>query len=239
MFVPKRSLGTSGKKTKLAGVNLVERCLQTCVLTEVAKIAPKSSEERGIFMRRRSRKLMVGISQLLFNHVLCLGIFLLLAPCFFAGNVSAGWFDAATGQPVHTIPLTSDPHNLAGNAPGLTGDPDHANVGDKNLFYDKECGTWRDAKTGEEVRTIPLTSDPHNLAGNAPGLTGDRNHAKVGDKNLFWKPCPPPASAPALAQPGPAAQPPPDTGSSVPSFGFGIGGFGRGQDRSKDSDRRP
>jgi hypothetical protein len=55
--------------------------------------------------------------------------------------------------------------------------------------------------------------------------------------------CPPKtaASAPASAQSGQAAQPPPETGSSVPGFGFGlgVGGFGRGQDRSKDSDRRP
>ncbi|MGO9175284.1 MAG: hypothetical protein ACLQED_03970 [Desulfobaccales bacterium] len=184
---------------------------------------------------------MVGISQLSFNHLLCLGICLLLAPLFFASDVSAAWIDAATGQPVQTIPLNSDPKNLRVNAVTHWADPDHAQVGDKNLFWDKECGTWRDAKTGEEVQTIPLNSDPKNLRVNAVTHWADPDHAQVGDKNLFWKPCPPPESAPSSAQPGPTAQPQSDTGSSVPGFGFGfgLGGFGRGQDRSKDSGDRP
>ena len=46
-----------------------------------------------------------------------------------------------------------------------------------------------------------MTSDPNNLAGNAPGLTGDPNHASVGGKTLFWKPCPPPTQSAGLPPP--------------------------------------
>ena len=126
---------------------------------------------------------------------------------------SAGWFDAATGKPVYTIPLSSDPENPTANDYGLTGDKNHAKVGSKSLYYDKACGTWRDAKTGREVYTIPLSSDPKNLRANDFGLTGDKNHATVGNKNLFWKPCPPPEEAPAA----------PVKARPHVSFGFGIG----------------
>src|SRR5665213_3957517 len=81
-----------------------------------------------------------------------------------AHQATAGWFDSATGQPVQTIPLTSDPNNPTGNV--RRDDPDHATVGGKNLYRDKACGTWRDSATGKEVRTIPLTSDPNNPTGN-------------------------------------------------------------------------
>ncbi len=182
-------------------------------------------------MSKRSRKLMDAISQLLFNHFLCLGVCLLLAPCFFAGDVSGAWFDAATGQPVYTIPISSGGDHLGNVHMG-----DHATSGGRNLFYDKECGTWRDAKTGEEVYTIPISSGGDHLGNVHMG-----DHATSGGRNLFWKPCPPPESAPSSAQSGPSTQPPSDTGSSVPGFGFGfgLGGFGRGQDRNKDSGDRP
>jgi hypothetical protein len=89
----------------------------------------------------------------------------------------AAWIDAATGQPVYTIPYSSDPSAPALNTPGLTGDPNHATVAGKNLYYDKACGAWRDSATGDEVRTFPYSSDPSAPALNAPGLTGDPNHA--------------------------------------------------------------
>src|SRR5665213_4180406 len=50
-----------------------------------------------------------------------------------AHQATAGWFDSATGQPVQTIPLTSDPNNPTGNV--RRDDPDHATVGGKNLFW--------------------------------------------------------------------------------------------------------
>ena len=121
----------------------------------------------------------------------------LAATCTFNLPANAGWFDSATGQPVQTIPLSSDPANLTANA--NAGDPNHAYVGGKNLYKDKACGTWRDSATGNEVRTIPLSSDPTNLTANAN--TGDPNHAYVGGKTLFWKPCPPPTQSVGFSSP--------------------------------------
>lgn len=140
-------------------------------------------------------------------------------------TADAGWFDSATGQPVQTIPLSSDP-----TVPGLNaraGDPDYARVGDKNLYRDKACGTWRDSATGEEVRTIPLSSDP-----TTPGLnarTGDRDRASVGGKNLFWRPCPPPSESSTANPPPPSQTVAPLLPPALPilpgvGFGFGFGG---------------
>lgn len=131
--------------------------------------------------------------------------------------VSAGWFDAATGKPVRTIPIASG----VGDPLANVHQGDHAMVGGKNLYYDKECGTWRDAKTGKEVRTIPIASGLGDPLANVH--QGD--HATVGNKTLFWKPCPPPEEAPA----------PPVKARPHVSFGFGIGT----DDNSDDGMDRP
>jgi hypothetical protein len=110
----------------------------------------------------------------------------------FSQAAHAAWIDAATGQPVRTIPVSSDPSDPVNNTRGL--DRDHASVGGKNLYWDGGvCGTWRDSANGNEVRTIPVSSDPSDPVNNTRGL--DRNHASVGGKNLFWQPCPPPSTA--------------------------------------------
>ncbi len=157
---------------------------------------------------------MVGISQLLFNHVLCLGVCLLLAPCFFPGDVSAGWFDAATGQPVYTVPVNAGSNQGMSNWWTHEGDPSHAVSGGKNLFW-KPCpppasatGTFQE----QAHQNLPVTPQP-----------GTSQATELGRG---------PVTYPNLTYPD---RPPPEQSG----FGFGFGGFGSGHDRSKDSERRP
>jgi hypothetical protein len=98
---------------------------------------------------------------------------------------------------------------------------------------------WVDAATGQPVHTIPLTSDPSNLTGNDPDKTGDRNHANVGGKNLFWQPCPPPATATARHLPHVTIDMGTSDGSHMRS-GTGLSfGFGMGTDGSDGGSDRP
>ena len=144
---------------------------------------------------------------------------------------AAGWFNAANGKPVRTIPLSSDPHDLISNS--RSADPNHAVVGGKNLYYDAECGTWRNAATGKETRTIPLSSDPHDLISNS--RSADPNHAVVGGKNLYWEDCPPPKvkTVSKLVPHVTIELGGSDTGDdNKPGFSFGFGSGGSdGSDR--------
>ncbi len=148
------------------------------------------------------------------------------------------WIDAATGERVETGPLGWDPNPgsyRAGNNP----DANHVEFRGHN-YVKQPDGTWIDAATGSPVETGPpgWDTNPGSIrAGNNP----DANHVEFRGHTYVRVPCPPPAGGPASAQSGQAAQPQPETGSSVPGFGFGFGfgGFGRGQDRSRDNDRRP
>jgi hypothetical protein len=87
---------------------------------------------------------------------------------------------------------------------------------------------WIDAATGNPAPLGPPLWDP-NPTVKSMGNNPDANHVYYGGHTFVRVPCPPPAGASESAQSGPTAQPAPDTGSSLTTFGFGIGGFGRGQ----------
>jgi hypothetical protein len=129
--------------------------------------------------------------------VIRIGTLAVLTSTMFSQVSMASWIDAATGQPVHTIPIGS-PDPLS-NSRTYRADPNHAAVGGKNLYWDSICQTWKDSATGNEVRTIPIGS-PDPLS-NSRTYRADPNHAAVGGKNLFWQPCPPPSTT-SVSLPG-------------------------------------
>src|SRR5665213_1567623 len=87
----------------------------------------------------------------------------------FSQKTNAGWFDAATGQPVMTIPVNGGPPlndaaaqkaQMLSNTMDFDRDKPQAVTNGKNLYWDKECQTWKDAATGKEVLTIPVNGGP-------------------------------------------------------------------------------
>jgi len=132
----------------------------------------------------------------------------------------AAWIDSATGQPVQTNPVTGNTLVSEGDHNGTVGgmtDKDHAflpHTG-QSLYWDQACGTWRDAKNGQEVKTNPVTGDTLVSEGDHNGTVGamsDPDHAFLPHtgQNLHWVPCPPPSTDVNTSGPpvGPGKEPP-------------------------------
>ena len=127
---------------------------------------------------------------------------------FITNAADAAWIDAATGQPVWTNPYTYTPEGGGGAAvPAGYSNPDHDHAflpqTGQNLFWDRECRTWKDSKTGKEVWTNPYTYTPGGGGGAAVPVgysNPDHDHAFLPQtgQNLFWQPCPPPPQSTGL-----------------------------------------
>ena len=139
------------------------------------------------------------------------------------------------------------------------GDPNAAhNPNTGQSFVRQPDGGWIDAKTGQCVPTIPsgaLYTETSVRPGTRITQTLLQSGVDPGDPNAAHNPntgqsfarvpCPPPPtpvtagppdetqpqSGSPEAPPSAPAQQAPSGGVSVPSFGFGFGGFGHGSDR--------
>ncbi len=114
----------------------------------------------------------------------------------------------------------------------------------QKVFAQNPCECWIDAKTGLPVPTVPYPLTV--VDSTAANTTGSAIHPDTG-QNFARVPCPPPEEPATAAPPGethphtgsptasPATpvqqEPQPSGGVSVPSIGFGFGGFGHGSDR--------
>jgi len=109
---------------------------------------------------------------------------------FASTTAHAAWIDSATGLPVHTIPIrTGEPADPLSNFRTNAADSNHAQVGNKTLYWDKIC-TWRDAANGQEVQTIPIRrGKPADPLSNYRKFSADPNHADDNGKTLVWIPC--------------------------------------------------
>ncbi|MGO8866403.1 MAG: hypothetical protein ACLQME_07880 [Alphaproteobacteria bacterium] len=158
----------------------------------------------------------------------------------FAQNPCECWIDAKTGLPVPTVPYPLTV--VDSTAANTTGSAIHPDTGQN--FVRIPDGTWIDAKTGQCIPTVPYPLTV--VDSTAANTTGSAIHPDTG-QNFARVPCPPPEEPATAAPPGethphtgsptasPATpvqqEPQPSGGVSVPSIGFGFGGFGHGSDR--------
>ena len=147
-------------------------------------------------------------------------------------EANATWIDAATGQPEMTIPVNGGPPlndapaqnaHMLSNTLVVDRDSPHAVTNGKDLYWDKQCYTWRDAASGAEVLTIPVNGGPPlndagaqnaHMLSNTLGFDRDHPHAVTNGKTLFWQPCPPPT--------------PPQTSWTGPFIGLQLAGVWSG-----------
>jgi hypothetical protein len=140
-----------------------ERALKTALLIHFGHVAPQTHWETNALIPRQRPTMSLtpsppgywlphtffcfGPGAVMLGNGISRGMGIAVAALSlgaFNQPAKAGWFDSATGQPVQTIPLSSDPNDPTANVNAFRtpGGP-HANVGSKNLYYDKECGGWR------------------------------------------------------------------------------------------------